>query len=119
MSISDKMKHYAEICYSGKNSLTPYGILKSFIPEVEALEKENERLKAESSLRDVYFEPFNKDFVKTIIENNTMETKIIDVVIDPQYFIIKLFVENINIAKQEIENIKSKYFPAGWEIEYW
>lgn len=37
---SEQMRNYAEICDDGKNTLTASGTLRSFIPNVEALEKE-------------------------------------------------------------------------------
>lgn len=42
--ISEEMRNYMEIALEGKNSLTVYGTLKSFLPEVEQLEKQNKEL---------------------------------------------------------------------------
>ena len=36
--LSDKVKNYMEIAKEGSNSLTVYGALQSFLPEIEAQE---------------------------------------------------------------------------------
>lgn len=45
MKLSEDMKNYIEICKKGENSLNTIGVLYSYLPEVEQLEKENEEIK--------------------------------------------------------------------------
>jgi hypothetical protein len=78
----------------------------------ENIMKKNEREKTLAS-----FEPFGVNFVKKIIETHTMNTKVEKVLFDSSTFKIDIFLLN-ETNKKELLDIKYKYFPAGWEVNF-